>query len=55
MLAAKHVNNIWGDPNKWYNSKEVLKVRNLYLRQSLNIVLPRNKKKEEKRWKSIFR
>lgn len=53
-LAAIHLNEIWKNPYDWYNSYEVKKVRNLFLKDALSIVYPRNIKEEEKNWKNIF-
>jgi len=53
-LAAIHLNAIWKNPYDWYNSYEVKKVRNLFLKDALSIVYPRNIKEEEKNWKNIF-
>ena len=30
--AVKHINKIWGDPLKWWNSEELLKLRNEFFR-----------------------
>jgi len=32
MLAAEHINNIWIDPYEWWNSKEVRKVREKFIK-----------------------
>lgn len=54
ILAAKHINYIWSDPEVWFNSNEVKKVRNLFLEKILGINFPRNENAEMKKWKKII-
>ena len=36
-VAANHINQIWSDPGKWWNSSETLHARDEFRRQALNI------------------
>ena len=53
-LAAKHINKVWDNPVAWFNSTEVKKARNLFLKIALGIEFPRNLTKERKHWESIL-
>ena len=53
-IAAKHINNIWKDPQVWFNSKNVKKVRDLFLKEALGITFPRFEMNEEKKWEKIL-
>ena len=52
--AAKHINQIWDKPEAWYNSLEVKKVRNLFLKTALGMEFPRDIEKEKKNWNMIL-
>ena len=52
--AAKHINKIWDNPEAWYNSVEVKKVRNLFLKTALGIEFPRDIEREKKNWNMIL-
>lgn len=54
MKAANHIKRIWDNPNAWYNSTKVKKVRNLFLEEILGITIPRDINKENKNWKKIL-
>jgi putative transferase (TIGR04331 family) len=54
IIAAKHINNIWKDPRVWFNSKNVKKVRDLFLKEALGITFPRFEINEEKKWEKIL-
>jgi len=47
---AKHINNIWDEPLKWWNSKEILKFRK-YLDQNLSF---KGKKNDLYYWKKFL-
>jgi hypothetical protein len=52
--AAKHINKIWDNPEAWYNSLEVKKVRNLFLKTALGVAFPRDIEQEKKNWNMIL-
>jgi putative transferase (TIGR04331 family) len=52
--AANHINNIWNDPEIWFNSENVKKARNLFLKEALGMSFPRDENKEEKKWVKIL-
>jgi putative transferase (TIGR04331 family) len=54
IIAARHINNIWKDPQVWFNSKNVKKVRDLFLKEALGITFPRFEINEEKKWEKIL-
>ncbi len=55
VKAAKHINEIYEHPEAWYNSAEVKKVRNKFLKIALGIVNPRDIDKEKNSWKKILK
>ena len=54
VKAAKHINEIYDHPEVWYNSTEVKKVRNEFLKIALGIINPRDVDKEKNNWKKIL-
>jgi putative transferase (TIGR04331 family) len=54
-IAALHINKVWDNPWTWYNSTEVKKARNLFLKTALGIKFPRDFKEEIKKWNSILK
>jgi putative transferase (TIGR04331 family) len=59
VQAARHINEIWDNPLKWYNSKNVIQVRNSFLDIALNIRqdldLTKKEKFENQNWKILFK
>jgi putative transferase (TIGR04331 family) len=59
VQAAQHINEIWDNPLKWYNSKNVIQVRNNFLDIALNIRqdldLTKKEKFENQNWKILFK
>ena len=59
VQAAQHINEIWNNPLKWYNSKNVIQVRNNFLDIALNIRqdldLTKKEKFENQKWKILFK
>jgi putative transferase (TIGR04331 family) len=53
--AAKHINEIYENPQVWYNSMEVKKVRSKFLKIALGIVYPRDIDREKNNWKKILK
>ena len=53
--AAKHINEIYENPEAWYNSVEVKKVRNKFLKIALGIVNPRDVECEKRNWAKILK
>jgi putative transferase (TIGR04331 family) len=53
--AAKHINEIYENPEAWYNAVEVKKVRNKFLKIALGIVNPRDVECEKSNWTKILK
>ena len=50
ILAAKHINNIWSDPNIWWNDKKTKLTRELFYKLAGNA----NDKSWSKKWKKFL-
>lgn len=53
--AANHINEIYENPEAWYDATEVKKVRNKFLKIALGIYNPRDVEKEKNKWKKILK
>ncbi len=53
--AAEHINEIYENPEAWYNAVEVKKIRNKFLKIALGIVYPRDVEREKSQWTKILK
>jgi hypothetical protein len=54
LKLAEHINNIWHNPYDWYNSKEIVNLRDYFMNYSLSISKTDDIFAQKKKWKKIF-